>query len=104
MPAEGGEPRNLHSLPGEVCQGIAWLPQGERLLLLTASALWVMPAEGGEPQRIEGSKPPGTSRLIGLRLHPDGRQVVLTAGTGLYAAHSEVWVMENFLPEMTAAK
>ena len=104
MSTEGGEPRNLHALPGELWEGVAWLPDGERLLLITRGGLWVIPTAGGEPAQIEGAKPPDARQIFGLRLHPDGRRIVLAAGQGVYGFRNEVWVMENFLPETRAAK
>jgi len=35
-----------------------------------------------------------------LAIHPDGRQIAFTAGE----VKEEVWVMENFLPALKAAK
>ena len=105
MPTAGGAPRPLQKdLWSDGCEGVVWLPDGKRLLFARRSGLWVIPVDGGEPQEIEGAKPSGTRRIFGLKLHPDGRQVVLTAGIGLYGSYNEVWVMENFLPEMRAAK
>jgi hypothetical protein len=37
-----------------------------------------------------------------LRVHPDGRQIVFTGQ--IHPGKSEVWVMENFLPESTAGE
>jgi hypothetical protein len=59
--------------------------------------LWRVSVEGGEPLRI------GTvsaRRLVGIRLHPDGRRVAIMD----LKIHHEVWVMENFLPPAKAAK
>jgi hypothetical protein len=36
-----------------------------------------------------------------LRVHPDGRRVAFTVGPYV---KTEVWVLENFLPEVRAAK
>ena len=105
MSTAGGAPRRLQKIPwSDVCEGVVWLPNSKRLLFARRSGLWGIPVGGGEPQEIEDSKPQETRQIIGLRLHPDGRQVVLTAGIGLYGSHNEVWVMENFLPELKAAK
>jgi hypothetical protein len=36
-----------------------------------------------------------------MRVHPDGRRIAFTADE---PTRSEVWVMENFLPALKAAK
>jgi len=56
-----------------------------------------------QPAGVEG-KPEkvglAMKRLRELRVHPDGRQIVFAAG----GRKTEVWVMENFLPELMTSK
>jgi Tol biopolymer transport system component len=98
IPAAGGEPRGLLTVAApESLSSVAWRPDGRQLLFLRGSAqpfdLWRISAEGGQPQRI-GPLPEGT---LGLRVHPDGQRLAFTAGE---PGKSEVWVLENFLPEL----
>jgi Tol biopolymer transport system component len=98
--AEKGE-----SLPGYPT--LAWTPDGSQVLFTRNSRssqepkyeVWRVPAEGGEPQKtdlvIAGAG------LRDLRIHPDGQRIAYTAGEPM---KSEVWVMENFLPALKAAK
>ena len=56
--------------------------------------LWSIPATGGAPRKLNlGVK------VKHLSLHPDGRRIAFTAGK----TDGAIWVMENFLPEPTAA-
>ena len=57
--------------------------------------LWSIPAVGGEPRNLGLAR----NRLRYLRCHPDGRQLAFTAGE----FKVELWAMENFLPDLTAA-
>lgn len=104
VPVTGGEPRTIINIsePGTLISGVAWTPDGGHLLFLkrhepkrgngrAKSQLWRVPAEGGEPQRlqltIDGS-------AWDLHAHPDGRRISFTASKQV----DELWVMENFLP------
>jgi Tol biopolymer transport system component len=97
----GGEPSELYTLKkGKRFSwgvGLSWTPDGAHVVVGAPDApdqpdeLWMIPAEGGEPRKLElGVK------VSHLSLHPDGRRIAFTRpepGGG-----SEVWVMENFLP------
>ena len=57
--------------------------------------------EGGEPQKVGLEM-----NLLGQRgvsMHPDGRRLAFHAVLGL-GPRFEVWVMENFLPELEGNK
>jgi len=58
--------------------------------------LWRISLEGGKPEKVGLAM----KRLRELRVHPDGRQIVFAAG----GRKTEVWVMENFLPELMTSK
>jgi Tol biopolymer transport system component len=109
MPASGGEFQELVRIDNEKetpLYGIPSLTSDFRAIVylkmtkkdvLERYELWRVSVEGGEPQRI------GTvsaRRLVGIRLHPDGRRVAIMD----LKIHHEVWVMENFLPPAKAAK
>ena len=106
LPATGGEPRELFQGGGAFAWigVLAWTPDGRHLVFGRQGhppepkvELWRIPAEGGEPQRL-GLAMAG---LRNLSFHPDGRRIVFSAGSPFGA---EVWVLENFLPELKAAK
>ena len=61
--------------------------------------LWRISAEGGAPQRVGLAM----DRLSHLRLHPDGRRIVFDA-LDARPENNEVWVMEHFLPELSATQ
>ena len=100
----GGEARVLlQSQDLAVLGFVAWTPDGRHVLFgrHTASQqeiteLWRIPAEGGEPQRLELAM----ENLVDLRVHPDGRRLAFTAGQ----KKAEIWVMENFLPATEGTK
>jgi len=56
------------------------------------AGLWLISVRGGEPRKLELT----AEGLRDVSIHPDGRHIAFTATQG----RSEVWVMENFLPEM----
>jgi Tol biopolymer transport system component len=98
LPIDGGEPRTLLTLKDDErflnSGGVAWLHGGKHILFIRSKAksneLWRVPAEGGEPGRLNLAMP----NMTELRVHPDGRRIAFTART----EHEEVWAMENFLP------
>ena len=99
MPAGGGEARELLGIPEQesIAPGdLVWMRDSKQILFVKKSALWVIPAEGGEPHRLNLSM----KGLRGLRFHPDGQQVAFEAGD----SSAEVWMMENFLPPLKVVK
>ena len=103
MPASGGAPHEVLKLKQETVgwatYSFAWTRDGSHLLFskrvaapTIASELWRVSAEGGEPQRI-GLAMWGRG---GVRAHPDGRRIAFTNQTD---RKSELWMMENFLPQ-----
>ena len=113
MPAAGGEPRELLRVhrPDFFHLGnydaLAWTPDGRELLFGKGTAvsggrmveLWRISAEGGAPQRVGLAM----DRISHLRFHPDGRRIVFDA-LDARPENNEVWVMEHFLPELSATQ
>jgi Tol biopolymer transport system component len=108
VPAEGGAPRAVLRLgDGEGrLSGIEWTADGRYLLFIKGSGgfyvpgltpeLWRVAVDGGQPQKVGlAAQNRGT-----LAIHPDGRQIAFTAEE----KRGEVWVMENFLPPLKAAR
>jgi Tol biopolymer transport system component len=103
IPTTGGEPRELLreqdsedlTIRG---MGLEWMPDGRYVLFFRADGgkreYWRVAAEGGEPERLEL----GVMNAVELRIAPDGRRVAFTARKK--TKMDEVWVMENFLPEL----
>lgn len=102
IPALGGEPSELYTLKeGKRFSwgvGLSWTPDGNHVVVGAPDAtnepdvLWMIPAKGGEPSKLElGIK------VSHMSLHPDGRRIAFTRPEP--SGGSEVWVMENFLPQ-----
>jgi Tol biopolymer transport system component len=103
IPTAGGEPRELlrSTPPTEVFRiHLAWGPGGRSLLAQKNTAggaqLWSIPIDGGERRKLELN----FSNAVGMRVHPDGRQVAYVDGEN----KNEVMVLENFLPANTTVK
>ena len=96
MPSAGGEPREVVDMEGNAGSinnlFIRWMSDGEHLLFCKRNnELWKVHVETGEQQQIG----PAIENLVGAAMHPDGRQIAFT----VQQDGSELWVMENFLPE-----
>ncbi len=108
MPAVGGESRELYKF--EYDQNwigpIAWTADGKHILFVKGGAfekadetasiaeLWQVSVESGEAQNL-GLR---AAMIWQVSAHPDGRQIAFDS-YGPSRQMSELWVMENFLPE-----
>ncbi len=97
LSAYGAESREL--MEAKNLTTIAWMGSGKSILYgklqegsQDVADLWCVPVTGGEPQKTGLTM----SRLMHLRVSPDGKSVAFTASE--QPQKSEVWVMENFLP------
>jgi Tol biopolymer transport system component len=95
--ADGGEPREVvHLDEAELTRYgrrfATWTPDGKHLLFSKrTSEIWRVNIETGKQERI-GPEIPGLFRAT---MHPDGKRIAFTT----VERSSELWVMENFLPE-----
>ena len=110
IPATGGEPKELARWKSpdftSPASGLVWTPDGRHVLFTKPkqeagkteqiNELWRVSVEGGEPERSGLAM----EQLSFLRFHPDGRRIAFRSGR----FSAEVWVMENFLPTLKAAK
>ena len=100
LPTAGGDPREGLSVQKGGLSGVGWTPDGRQLFFSrageSAPELWRIPLEGGQRQKLESP----ANWQGGVSLHPDGRRIAFTAGK----TRSEIWVMENFLPELGDAR
>jgi len=109
VPAGGGEARELPiPLPqdNEARSLLTrWTPDSRYVLALKfpkglggeERELWRIPAEGGEPQKLGLDM---RRMYYDHAVHPDGRRIAFST----YWPKAEVWVMENFLPELGASR
>jgi Tol biopolymer transport system component len=104
VPTSGGQPRRLYfAKRGGPCS-IAWMPDSRHLLFSSLGGgqnnLLRISLEGGDPQKLGLEMPRMGQR--GLSVHPDGRRLAFHASSG--DGTTEVWVMENFLPELSSTQ
>jgi len=105
LPSQGGDPKDVAVL-GRMTDFHAWTPDGRHILYAQRtrdtrpprSRLWRVPVDGGEPESL-GLEIDRDIRNISVR--PNGRQVVFSS-RGAPSNASEIWVMENFLPDIEA--
>jgi Tol biopolymer transport system component len=107
MPIGGTEVRDLPKPWTDVnSRTLTWAPDSGQILFVkrpgaaakvTRSELWGVPVEGGEQRSLGFSV---MRDVRSLSIHPDRKRLVFTA----WEPATEVWVMENFLPEPAAAQ
>ena len=97
IPTNGGEPRLIGSLDKEeFIDWPEWTPDSRQIIVIARKSreLYAFPIEGGKPTRMDlllkESEYP-------VSIHPDGKRFVFTHRP---KSVSEVWAMENFLPEV----
>jgi Tol biopolymer transport system component len=97
LPSAGGDPRQVAHWDEEVQSTFPfarWTPDGEHLLFRKRkNELWKVHVETGAQQQIGPAIEEG--KLMNAVMHPDGRQIAFTVEQD----GSELWVMENFLPD-----
>ena len=105
VPADAGPFREIVSAgetfgPSFSSLSIAWSKDSQYILFVTdggdgagedRSALWIVPAEGGEAQRTDLVLP---SRIGEISFDPNSDRFAFATD----AQRTEFWVMENFLP------
>jgi Tol biopolymer transport system component len=108
MPTSGGDPRELYSFEQEGGPVITptWSADGRFIYFCKLQKstedmcdLYRLSADGGEAQKIDLSM----ARFRYMSVHPDGQHFAFSS-MGANPEQSQVWVMENFLPEGAARK
>ena len=90
----GGEPREVYRGPAKYAR---WTGDGRRIIVQGGGSHWLVPAQGGTPLKLDLAVP----KMMFFTVHPDNRRFVFSVNEGV---KSELWVMENFLPPLKAAK
>jgi len=102
---DGGEPRELFR--GPLWYVPRWTSDGRYIVAqgldtktgwyTATSEIWRIPVQGGTPLRLDLNIP----KMQGFALHPDNRRFAFSVDEG---SKTELWVLENFLPALQAAK
>ena len=107
LPATGGEPVELYKWEEDdvVALHHTWSADGRYIFFIRRFgekteeswnwSLWRIPADGGNPQKLDLNMP---SFDYNLSAHPNGRHITFTS-QGAAKEVSEIWIMENFLPK-----
>ncbi len=109
LPTDGGGSREVFRIEKEkgaaVGNSLGWSADGRFVLFgwqpktgVPENELWVIPAEGGKPQKLDL---PTKQMLLSPHAHPDGRRIAFTAGTPF---RTEIWAMDNLLPAPKASR
>lgn len=104
IPSSGGEAKTLLKLEkdGGGIHSVAWSPNGRYIYFSRGSGkaeacdVWRVPAAGGQAEKFDVT----ATGLTKLSFRPDGRELAFMSWT----ITSEVWVMENFLPQAKEKK
>jgi Tol biopolymer transport system component len=99
-PVDGGEPRALFHVdhPDRLQHfgGMSWTPDSQGLVVVNTTGdrfqpkdLWLVPVTGDKARKLDIDI--RGWNLVGIRLHPDGRQIAFFSGQDL----REVWALEN---------
>ncbi|MCK4785227.1 MAG: PD40 domain-containing protein, partial [Desulfobacteraceae bacterium] len=106
VPVAGGEPRELPEFEkvATIHKPIAWTADSKYILFSGNEPgggkhpLYRISVDSGKTEKL-GLK---MNRYFALSAHPDGQRILISGSES--ASESEVWVMENFLPGVAAAK
>ena len=95
VPVMGGESKQVFRAKdfGSLSNYVNWTPDGQRVVVPVRTngsfQPLLVPVFGGAPRTLDLE-----IGQLGLKVHPDGRQVAFTVGRAMF----ELWTLENFLP------
>jgi len=96
-PVAGGERRELFRLESNDGCRLSWTPDSRYVLCRNQEGqVWRIPASGGGARKLAIP----VKGVRELRVHPDGKRVAMW----VEEPGVEIWVLENFLPRMAAAR
>jgi Tol biopolymer transport system component len=102
IPVAGGDGKELFRVRDAetLSRYIAWTPDGRGVVVPIRAeggfAPLFVPVSGETPRKLDLEV-----SLTGVRVHPDGRQIAFATTD---SREWELWVLENFLPALTAAQ
>jgi Tol biopolymer transport system component len=101
IPAVGGESRHVVKVGStNPHSGLAWSPDGKRLAYTSEGRVWTASLDGGTPTEVKTGLEAGAFHMA---WSPDGEKLAFSAAKGGWE-EPELWLMENFLPPLAAAK
>lgn len=99
VPVAGGEAREVCRVQNiRAHDDVSWSPDGQTIAFVSKGKIWMVPAEGGEPQEVKTD----VDAYAGtLDWSPDGRKIAFSGEIGM---DIEFWFMEDFLPFVKGRK
>ncbi len=92
VPVTQSEPRTVVKVDGlSWHDGLAWTPDGARLVYSVKGRIWTVTPDGGIPREVDTGL---DGRIGDLAVSPDGQRIAFSAATG---GDPELWFMEDFL-------
>ena len=75
---------------------VQWTPDGRSIVFPKSGEIWIVPAAGGSPRKMEL----GVGPVLDLRIHPDGRQIAFTTRN---RATQEIRAVEHLFSTLDGA-
>jgi Tol biopolymer transport system component/Zn-dependent protease with chaperone function len=95
IPVKGEESREVVEVDkvNEWWDELTWSGDGKNIAYSSKGSIWVVSLDGGKPEEIKTGL---VAKATHLSWSPDGKKIAFTASEG---GDTELWMMENFLPE-----
>jgi Tol biopolymer transport system component len=94
IPVQGGDSREVVKVKEVNEWGeMGWSSDGKKIAYSSKGRIWVVSLDGGEPEEIKTGLDAKASHIS---WSPRGEKIAFTASEG---GDTELWLMENFLPE-----
>jgi Tol biopolymer transport system component len=102
IPATGGESRDVVNIgpTKNPHSGLAWSPDNKRLAYTSEGRIWTASLDGGAPTQVKTGL---DARAFHMAWSPDGEKLAFSAAKGGWE-EPELWLMEDFLPRLEAAR
>jgi Tol biopolymer transport system component len=99
IPVAGGESREVCQVQNiRVHDDLSWSPDGQKIAFTSKGKIWVVSADGGEPEEVKTDVDASAGTLD---WSPDGRKIAFSGESGM---DIEFWFMEDFLPLVKGRK
>jgi Tol biopolymer transport system component len=99
IPVEGGESKVVAELEqGRRAYDITWSPDGRKIAYTSNEGIFIVSLDGGEPAEVKTGL---DAEAFHIAWSTDGEKIAFAASKG---GELELWLMENFLPQLKDKK